>query len=713
MVTILSALRKRRPSSGAFFLLLFIHWMLAGNAFAIPGRRPDAAPAAVPGTAVWTGQVSADWGTAANWDGGTVPVSTDHVVIPETANDPVIGNTTAARARSLFVQADAAMTIAQGGKLTVVGAMIFNIPQAIPGSVNNLGTINNSGLLTFKSRTESTQVCLINQAVFNNRPGGEIHVDQPSSNAIANLAGTFTNEGKITFGLIGYSSAPAIANLATFNNITTGDIPAYDGIYNETGAVFYNDAKISVGATDTGPASVGVDNRGTFTNDLKGSLTVDHTGTAGLANRGTFNNNAIIIIGKNASPGGEGLTNEASGVFNNNVGANLAIDRQSGGADLAITLNNKGIFNNYAKIDIGSVRRSSIGIQTAGRFKNEATGQLSVKAIDRGIQLGVENFLNGGEVAVQVESQPGRIVNSPQLGQFANIGVFKSGPGDVYGFSTYGGRIAPEFGETRFRETSLSLDAGNTLQIKLDAARFPELYKVSRLDLNNGKIAGKLELDINFIPPVDLQLRILSFGGNGTFETVTGLKQGWELVYTSESVELVYKAILPVNLISFKALPAGKAAELTWRTASETNNRGFYVERSADAVNWSDIGFVDGNATTSQVQDYHFTDETPGKGPNYYRLRQTDFDGKTEHSRIQGVTFGNSMAELIVWADENRHAYIKTEENVEEVTVFDLSGRALTSSLQTQLDLSKATPGILLVRIKTQNGVVTRKLLLK
>ena len=713
MVTIPSAISQRRLSSGTLFILLFLHCMLAGNAFAILAGRAGSPFEVVPGAAVWTGQVSADWGTAANWDGGTVPVSTDHVIIPETVNDPLIGNATAGRARSLFVQANAELTIGQGGSLTVVGVTIINIPQPIPASVNNLGTIKNNGLLTFKSRTESAQMCLINQAVFENNAGGEIHVDQPCANAIANLAGTFTNEGKITFGLLGYSSAAAIANLANFNNIATGDIPAYDGIYNETGAVFYNDAKISVGAADTGPASVGVENKGTFTNDLNGSLAVDHTGSAGLVNRGIFNNNAIIVIGKSASPGGEGLTNEAGAVFNNNVGASLAIDRQSASADLAIALNNKGSFNNYAKIDIGSVRRSSIGIQTAGQFKNEAAGQLSVKAIDRGIQLAGENFINRGEAAVQVESATGRTVNAPLLSQFTNAGVFKSGPGDVYGFFTSGGRIAPEFGETIFRGTSVSLDAGNTLQIKLDAARFPEMYKVSRLDLNNGDIAGNLELDINFTPPVDLQMRILSFGGNGTFETVTGLKRGWELVYTSESVELVYKAALPVNLVSFNARSAGQAAELTWRTTSETSNKGFYVERSRDAVNWSDIGFVEGNATTSQVQDYHFTDETPGKSLNYYRLRQTDFDGKTEHSRIQAVTFGNSMAELVVWADENRHAYIKTEENVEEVTVFDMSGRVLARSLQTQLDLSHAAPGILLVRVKTQHGLVTRKLFLK
>ena len=66
---------------------------------------------------------------------------------------------------------------------------------------------------------------------------------------------------------------------------------------------------------------------------------------------------------------------------------------------------------------------------------------------------------------------------------------------------------------------------------------------------------------------------------------------------------------------------------LTWQTASELNNAGFEVERSADAKQWEVLGFVNGHGTTMEANDYKYLDAQPMRGMNYYRLSQTDFDG--------------------------------------------------------------------------------------
>lgn len=94
---------------------------------------------------------------------------------------------------------------------------------------------------------------------------------------------------------------------------------------------------------------------------------------------------------------------------------------------------------------------------------------------------------------------------------------------------------------------------------------------------------------------------------------------------------------LPVELLSFNAWPDGKEVALAWATASEQDNDYFTVERSADGLTFADILRVDGAGNSIQRLDYTDVDPWPLNGWNYYRLRQTDFDGATTTSAIVPV----------------------------------------------------------------------------
>lgn len=96
---------------------------------------------------------------------------------------------------------------------------------------------------------------------------------------------------------------------------------------------------------------------------------------------------------------------------------------------------------------------------------------------------------------------------------------------------------------------------------------------------------------------------------------------------------------LPVELLSFDAKAQSGVAKLDWITASEINNDYFTVERSRNGFEFNDLLTVDGNGTTTSVSNYTAYDEQPNSGVNYYRLRQTDFDGRTSHSEIKVVSF--------------------------------------------------------------------------
>jgi hypothetical protein len=111
---------------------------------------------------------------------------------------------------------------------------------------------------------------------------------------------------------------------------------------------------------------------------------------------------------------------------------------------------------------------------------------------------------------------------------------------------------------------------------------------------------------------------------------------------TNDAISLIYILItlgstdkpLPVELISFTATCNGSKNTLTWKTASETNNKGFEVEKSSDAQEWEPIGFVEGHGNSNTLLTYSFDDLNPYFPTTYYRLIQIDNDGNTKNSNI-------------------------------------------------------------------------------
>lgn len=87
---------------------------------------------------------------------------------------------------------------------------------------------------------------------------------------------------------------------------------------------------------------------------------------------------------------------------------------------------------------------------------------------------------------------------------------------------------------------------------------------------------------------------------------------------------------LPIELFSFTATQRHKEVIINWSTLTELNNDFFTIEESADGVNFTEAGTVDGAGTATIMNHYSFTDKKPTPGVSYYRLKQTDFNGKTK-----------------------------------------------------------------------------------
>jgi|GEM_PF-1627919 len=91
---------------------------------------------------------------------------------------------------------------------------------------------------------------------------------------------------------------------------------------------------------------------------------------------------------------------------------------------------------------------------------------------------------------------------------------------------------------------------------------------------------------------------------------------------------------LPIELVFFEAKRKNDFVQIAWQTASEINNDFFTLQHSTDALNFEDLAIIPGAGTTVEPKNYSFTDTTPFRGFNYYRLEQTDFDGTSTFSPI-------------------------------------------------------------------------------
>lgn len=98
---------------------------------------------------------------------------------------------------------------------------------------------------------------------------------------------------------------------------------------------------------------------------------------------------------------------------------------------------------------------------------------------------------------------------------------------------------------------------------------------------------------------------------------------------------------LPIELVAFTGKRVGDAIELFWRTATEQNNDFMEVQRSKNGKTFETLSKIQSQAEVYSAKplDYHYTDEHPLTGVNYYRLRQVDLDGKEEFHSIIAVLF--------------------------------------------------------------------------
>lgn len=211
-----------------------------------------------------------------------------------------------------------------------------------------------------------------------------------------------------------------------------------------------------------------------------------------------------------------------------------------------------------------------------------------------------------------------------------------------------------------------------------------------------------------------------------TDSTATDSVYTYRMGNISNEATVYLNGITPVELVSFNAVASGDVVQLSWRTATETNNRGFYIERSFNKSNWDVLTFINGAGTTVSANDYNYTDKPGQSDIFYYRLRQQDFDGTVSYSKVEEVSltpsgFYVSQNYPNPFNPQTTLMFNLPVEGTVIISLYNPTGQLVSTilnelkqpgSYRVNIDGSTLSSGVYFVTVKTLAGTSTKKIML-
>lgn len=159
-------------------------------------------------------------------------------------------------------------------------------------------------------------------------------------------------------------------------------------------------------------------------------------------------------------------------------------------------------------------------------------------------------------------------------------------------------------------------------------------------------------------------------------------------------------------------------AELYWKTANEYGTSQYSIQRSSNGLDFTQIGNITLPETTSgEGNSYHFTDQAPLRGFNFYRIAEVDSKGRVSYSRTIMLDFGSSYpgmaiypnpATQVIQVELNDLPLINNSLQVYDITGKKVIGDLLFSGNSIRLDISRLLSGIYIANIRAANGVVVK-----
>jgi glucose/arabinose dehydrogenase len=231
--------------------------------------------------------------------------------------------------------------------------------------------------------------------------------------------------------------------------------------------------------------------------------------------------------------------------------------------------------------------------------------------------------------------------------------------------------------------------------------------------------------DIHIIGPVDdpdrtITVQTSTYTGISNF----GEAENGEIYAVSLDAGTVYALLpatpLPVELVSFTAMPSVEGVRLSWQTAMEKNFRQFDIAYSKDAITFNKIGTV----VTQNFTDggtYHFTHHRMVEKTQYYRLIMVDKDDSYRFSKIISVHRNKENQDVNFVRPsfiDNRIMQVMLEEPFQSVELIAVNGTVLLKHDLTnqtgkiEVPVGAMPSGMYIVRLQGDSKVVNQKVLI-
>lgn len=177
-----------------------------------------------------------------------------------------------------------------------------------------------------------------------------------------------------------------------------------------------------------------------------------------------------------------------------------------------------------------------------------------------------------------------------------------------------------------------------------------------------------------------------------------------------DDITIISASVTPVTLVTFNAKRNGSVNSISWSTSQELNSQYFAVERSSDGVHFSQIGRLAAAGNSSTQRTYQFSDPSPFKGVNYYRLMIVDIDNSVKYSLVRNVK-NLGLLNFVLYPNPVKDK-LMIDIDVErtdrgEITITDINGRDI---YRTQISLQQGVNTIPIDVIRLAKGTYFMKM---
>jgi hypothetical protein len=172
-------------------------------------------------------------------------------------------------------------------------------------------------------------------------------------------------------------------------------------------------------------------------------------------------------------------------------------------------------------------------------------------------------------------------------------------------------------------------------------------------------------------------------------------------------------APLPLTWLSFTAIAQNNSQSLLqWSTANEQNTQDFYIQHSADGINWVTSGSIPAAGNSNSARHYNYVHTNPVKGLNYYRIKQTDVDSRYSYSPVRMLSFTRALQPFTILGNPVTNDVLTLQVNMATSLAFYTADGKLLWQEQVNagtktIDVSRYAKGTYLLKtITTTHKVV-------